>query len=125
MKHRPGKVRSLPPLPTTTLTPPEIRLVHSVKCAASGGILIKHSPHSGRERPDDYRVADLRPLRKMLTIAGSSITIEHILAADRLRQAEDAVAIGFSGPRELVTIQSLAYRPKTCPGQAALRSARA
>lgn len=61
----------------------------------------------------------------MLTIAGSSITIEHILAADRLRQAADAVAIGFSSPRELVTIQSLAYGPKTCPGQAALRSARA
>ena len=28
MKHRPGKARSLPPLPSTTLAPPEIRLAN-------------------------------------------------------------------------------------------------
>ena len=47
------------------------------------------------------------------------------MAADRLRQAADAVAIGYSGARELVPIQSLTYGPKTGPGQAALRSVRA
>lgn len=65
------------------------------------------------------------PLRRMMTIAGTSITTEHILAADRLRQAADAVCFGYSGPRELVTIQALTYGPKSGPGQAALRSVQA
>ena len=122
MKHRPGKARSLPPFPSTTLAPPEIRLAnHSVM-------------RSEWRDPDGVRPTaaprtiigwlTFDPLRKAMAVAGSSITTEHILAADRLCAAADAVAIGYSGAREPVTIQSLSYGPKTGPGQAALRSAR-
>jgi hypothetical protein len=63
------------------------------------------------------------PLRRMLGISGTSITIEHILAADRLRQAADGIVFGFSGQREVVPIQAVMFGPRTGFGAPALRQA--
>ena len=67
------------------------------------------------------------PLRKMLQRHGSasSITDSHILAADRLRAQADAVAIGFSGSRQVLPVQAIVYGPRTGPGAVAVRQARA
>jgi hypothetical protein len=66
-------------------------------------------------------------LRRMLHrhAASSSITEEHVIAADLLRLQVDAVLIGFSGRRELMPVQSLMYGPLTGPSMAAIRSAKA
>ena len=67
------------------------------------------------------------PLRKCRVSHGERChyTVEHILAADRLRQLADAVVIGFSGGHELMPVQAITYGPRTGFGQAAVRSARA
>jgi hypothetical protein len=124
MKHRPGKARSLPPLPSTTLAPPEIRLAnHSVMRA------------EWRD-PDDIPTAaktartisgwrGYDPLLKCSAHPSSAITQEHILAADRLRQLADQVAIGYSGGRALLPVQSIVYPPSTAPLPPRVRSAQA
>lgn len=67
------------------------------------------------------------PLRKCRLAYGDrcGYTVEHIVAADRLRALADGAAIGFSGGRGLLPIWGVAYQPSTGPGQAALRTARA
>ena len=70
----------------------------------------------------------LTTLRKFRANQGerSPYTVEHVFAADRLRQLADAVAIGFSSRRDLMTIrQNSAYGLFTGFGPAAVRSARA
>jgi hypothetical protein len=79
--------------------------------------------------PDDLRptaarsareIAGFRsfcPLRWMLRRHGgaTAITERHILAADRLRAAADITAYGFTGERELLPINAIAYGPRTQP----------
>jgi hypothetical protein len=67
------------------------------------------------------------PLRRYRERQGSfgSITERHILAADELRRLADAVVIGFGGRRDMLTIQSLTYGPRSGPTVAALRQAKA
>ena len=66
------------------------------------------------------------PLRKCLASSALPITVEHVVAADRLRQLADGCAIGFSCGRELMTVQGIpAYLPRTGFGDAAVRTAQA
>ncbi len=116
------RMKSLPPL-ASLQAPPEIRLVNQSVMKAEWVDIDDIRPTAARtaRRVNGYRSFD--PLRKAMTLAGSSITIEHVLAADRLRKAADAVVIGYSGGRELVPIQALRFGPKSGPGRPALRSA--
>lgn len=60
------------------------------------------------------------PLRKMMHAGrGSQITEQHIHAADKLRQAADVAAIGFSAPRDGMPVNALVYGPKAGPSKAA------
>ena len=79
-------------------------------------------PDPADDKPGAARVAravtgyrQYCPLRKCRASHGerSSYTTEHVLAADRLRQLADAVAIGFSAGRDLMPVQAVIYRPST------------
>jgi hypothetical protein len=48
--------------------------------------------------------------------AASSITAEHVAAAHELRLLWDAVAIGFSGRRELWSVVDVVHGPRDGPG---------
>jgi hypothetical protein len=79
--------------------------------------------------PDDLRPTAARsarhivgfrafcPLRYMVRRHGGAadITERHILAADRLRHAADITAYGFTGERELLPINAIAYGPRSQP----------
>jgi hypothetical protein len=127
MKHRPGKARSLPPLPSTALTPPEIGLANQSVMRTEWADIDDFRPNAAKtvKRVTGYR--HFCPLRKCLASHGerSPYSVEHVLAADRLRQLADAVAIGFSTGREFTPVQAIRYGPLTGFGQAAARSARA
>lgn len=72
-----------------------------------------------------YRVYD--PLRWNLTRHGaaSRITVEHVLAADRLRRAVDVAAYGCTGPRDEASVLGVTYGPRSGPSAAAQEQARA
>lgn len=97
MKHRPGKARSLPPLPSTMIAPPEIRLANHSVMRATWRDPIDISPNARRTAKEITGFRAACALRRMLhhDAARSSITEEHILAADLLRLQVDAVLIGF------------------------------
>jgi hypothetical protein len=65
------------------------------------------------------------PLRKCAGHPHSKITLAHIVAADLLRRLADAVAIGFSGGRDMLSARSWTYGPITGFGVPAVRSAKA
>jgi len=56
---------------------------------------------------------------------GSQVSDRHIFAADRLRAAVDIAALGLSGLRDILPINSVTYRPKSGPSQTAQKQARA
>jgi hypothetical protein len=127
MKHRPGKARSLPPLPSIALTPPEVRLVNQSVMRTEWADIADFRPTAAKtaKRVTGYR--QFCPLRKCLASHGerSHYTVEHVLAADHLRQLADAVAIGFSTGREFTPVQAIRYGTLTGFGRAPVRSARA
>jgi hypothetical protein len=65
------------------------------------------------------------PLRRCMGHAGSSITVEHIAAADMFRALADGACIGFSAARDSgLPISSIRYRPMTGPGALAQQQER-
>jgi hypothetical protein len=123
---------TLEPLPSLAMMlPPAARL------AAHGGpagVMRVEWRDPEDDRPTAARTArtitgyrtycPLRRYRERLGSAGS-ITERHVMAADELRKLADAVLIGFGGRRDLVTVQSLVYGPRSGPTVAALRQAHA
>jgi hypothetical protein len=85
------------------------------------------SPNAARTAKTVTGYRTYCPLRRYRERQGSSaaITEKHVLAADELRKLADAVLIGFGGRRDLVTVQSLVYGPRSGPTVAALRQAHA
>jgi hypothetical protein len=66
------------------------------------------------------------PLRKMLQQPSSSITPEHVHAADRFREEADLARLGFAPQNRYdVPINELAHGPKAGPSPAAIRQAKA
>ena len=108
MKHRPGKARSLPPLPSTTLAPPEIRLANHSVMRTEWRDPSDFAPSAARVAKSVTGYRQYCPLQKCRANHGerSNYTVEHVLAADRLRQLADAVAIGFSPGREFTPVQA-------------------
>lgn len=72
-----------------------------------------------------FRVFD--PLRRTNKRHGdaSSITVEHIFAADRLRRAVDEAAYGCTGPRDDASVLSVTYGPRSGPSAASHQQAAA
>jgi hypothetical protein len=127
MKHRPGKARSLPPLPSTALAPPEVRLANQSVMRTEWRDPTDNAPSAARVAKAVTGYRQYCPLRKCRANRGerSNYTVEHVLAADRLRQLADGVAIGFSPGREFIPVQVIRYGPLSGFGQAAVRSAHA
>jgi hypothetical protein len=127
VKARRARPRKPPRLELDPQSPPQTRIMNATAMRGSW------------VDPDDIRPTAVRsartitgyramcPLRQMLHRCGasSSITDDHVIAADRLRGLADAAAIGYSRRRELMPVQSIVFRPSTGPGTAAVRSARA
>jgi hypothetical protein len=67
------------------------------------------------------------PLRRMMPITGSGITDSHVMAADKLREAVDVAALGFTAGRaELVLVGlSASPQPRAGPSQAEIARAQA
>jgi hypothetical protein len=126
MKHRPGKARSLPPLPST-LAPPEIRLANRSVMRTSWRDPDDVTPNARRAAREITGFRAACALRQMLHKDGarSSITDAHVLAADMLRAQVDAILYGFSGRREFLPVQAIAYGPVSGPSMAAIRTMKA
>lgn len=78
----------------------------------------KHRPRS----INGWRTYD--PLRRMLGHAGTSVTVAHVRAADKLRESVDLATMGFSGQRPLIYVQQVP-QPRFGLGPAALAQMRA
>lgn len=64
------------------------------------------------------------PLRRMSGHPNSGITVEHIMAADRLREQVDIATLGFTAARPLIYVAQYAS-PRWGMGAAAVRQMRA
>jgi hypothetical protein len=124
MKHRPGKARTLPPLPSE-LVPPEVRLVNQSVMRSEWVDPTDSTPSAARTARTVNAWRSYDPLRKCLGHQGSKITLAHVVAADLLRRLTDGVAIGFSGGRDLMSARSWQFGPITGFGAPAVKSAKA
>jgi hypothetical protein len=124
MKHRPGKARTLPPLPSA-LVPPEVRLVNQSAMKAEWRDPDDTTPSAAKAARSISGWRSYDPLRKCHGHPSSKITLSHIVAADLLRRLTDGVAIGFSGGRDMMSARSWQFGPLTGFGAPAIRSAKA
>lgn len=109
------------------MAPPSVRLANQSVMRSSWRDPTDLTPSARRTAREITGFRAACALRRMLhhDAGRSSITEEHILAADLLRLQVDAVLIGFSGRRELMPVQAMMYGPRTGPSMAALRSVKA
>jgi hypothetical protein len=124
MTRKAHRTHALPSLPSLALAPPEVRLANQSVMRTTWRDPDDIAPSAARAAKEITGWRTFCPLRRMLRIQGSSITVEHILAADRLRQAAAGIVFGFSGRRELVPVQAVMFGPRTGFGVAALRQAK-
>ena len=126
-RHRPGKNRTLPLLPSL-VPPPDVRLTNATAMRSEWVDPDDVRPTAARTAKTITGYRGFCPLRRMRDRFGavSGITAEHIAAADHLRQLMDAAVIGFQAPRDLdLPVTALFYRPSTGPSRTALKQAAA
>jgi hypothetical protein len=107
--------------------PPPIRLANRSAMMAEWNDPADMAPSATRTARSIRGYRGFDPLRKCLKRHGdaSSITEQHIVAADLLRGMADGAAIGFSTERDLsLPVTAILCRPSKGPGPTALRQER-
>jgi hypothetical protein len=116
--------------------PPRGRNKRVVFVEAAGEAPPRHAMRATWRDPDDITPGARRtpkeisgwrrydPLRKMLVHPNSGITVDHIMAADKLRELVDVATLGFSVDRSLVFITQ-AYLPRAGMGPGAIAQVQA
>ena len=123
-RRRPKSAPSLPSL-VSLAAPPEAQLRNATAMAANWADPADDKPTAARTARQVHGWRTYDPLRKCHGHPGTSVTREHISAADAFRLLADGACIGFSAGRDnFLPISSIRYRPMTGPGATALRQER-
>src|SRR5271165_4429934 len=94
---------TLPPLASLG-DPPAVRLVNQSVMRSEWVDPDAFRPTAARTAKTIAGWRTYCPLRRMLGVKGTSVTVEHVMAADKLRQAADGIVFGFSGRREILPV---------------------
>jgi hypothetical protein len=107
--------------------PPEVQLVNRRVVKDSWTDPQDDKPTAARTARQVSGYRQFCPLRRCRARHGerSSFSIEHVEAADRLRQLYDGSRLGFSALKDLRPIQSVQYRPSMGPTTTAMRQLKA
>ena len=118
---------TLPPLASLAELPPEAQRINGKVMKAEWWDPTDLTPNAARTARTVIGYRGFDPLRKCLKRHGaaSSITSQHIVAADLLRAWGDGARIGFSASRDAgLPVTSIIYRPMTGPTKTAQHQAR-
>jgi hypothetical protein len=122
--HRRRSAATLPILPSLSLPPP-LAQRESGKVMKSEWVDPDDTTPGAAKSAKTVRAwRKFDPLRRLVERHGTSITEQHVMAADQLRSLADGAAIGYSAPKdEMVPVTQIVYRPSQGPGSTARRQA--